>query len=168
MIILCRTRFIYIHGNANGTWWNPSLNSTRCYRCHWTNDGLHLQQSSEAPTDWKQTLVTTMYRKGQKSDSANQRPDSLTCLSCKVMEHVMLTYMLCHLGAHNILTTQDGFWGKYSRESHLMETIYHWGKTSNNKSFPLGTLSKIAMKLQAYGITYKNLNWIKVFLGRRS
>lgn len=39
------------------------------------------------PSDWSKALVTTIHKKGKKSDSANYRPVSLTYICCKIMEH---------------------------------------------------------------------------------
>ena len=43
--------------------------------------------SGQPPEAWKTALVTAIYKKGNKSDPANYRPISLTCILCKVMEH---------------------------------------------------------------------------------
>ena len=45
------------------------------------------------PTDWSLAMVTPIFKSGHKSNPSNFRPVSLTCVCCKVMEHVVL----CHL-----------------------------------------------------------------------
>ena len=52
------------------------------------------------PTQWKQALVTAIYKKGPKSDPSNYRPISLTCLCCKIMEHVVLSHIAKHLNTN--------------------------------------------------------------------
>ena len=41
------------------------------------------------PTDWKNAYVTPVYKKGPKSKAENYRPISLTCICCKVLEHII-------------------------------------------------------------------------------
>ena len=58
------------------------------------------QQSCDTgsvPTQWKHALVTSIYKKGPKSDPSNYRPISLTCICCKTMEHVVLSHIAKHL-----------------------------------------------------------------------
>ena len=50
--------------------------------------------SGQIPSDWKKASVTTLFKKGDKSDPANYRPISLTCISCKLMEHIALPILL--------------------------------------------------------------------------
>ena len=53
----------------------------------------HIFQQSytpgQLPETWKTALVTAIYKKGNNSDPANYRPISLTCILCKVLEHVV-------------------------------------------------------------------------------
>ena len=60
--------------------------------------------TGSVPAQWRQALVTGIYKKGPKSDPANYRPISLTCLCCKVMEHIILSHISKHLSANNIIT----------------------------------------------------------------
>ena len=55
------------------------------------------------PSDWSKALVTAIHKKGSKSDPANYRPVSLTCICSKIMEHIILSHMSKHLSLHNIL-----------------------------------------------------------------
>ena len=45
--------------------------------------------SGQLPSEWKTASVTPLFKKGDKSDPANYRPISLTCILCKVMEHII-------------------------------------------------------------------------------
>ena len=66
--------------------------------------------TSKLPDDWLQALVTPIHKKSLKSDPANYRPISLTCILCKVLEHIILSNMWKHLHKHNILLHfQHGF-----------------------------------------------------------
>ena len=49
--------------------------------------------SGTVPSQWRQAVVTSIYKEGAKSDPANYRPISLTCLCCKILEHIVLSHM---------------------------------------------------------------------------
>jgi len=55
------------------------------------------------PKDWSKAMVSAVYKKGDKSSPENYRPISLTCISCKIMEHVILSHITKHLSRHNII-----------------------------------------------------------------
>ncbi|MEG7522989.1 MAG: hypothetical protein M3H12_07825, partial [Chromatiales bacterium] len=68
-------------------------------------------------------------------DPANYRPISLTCILCKVMEHIILSNMWKHLHKHNIiLHFQHGFQPGLSYESKLIETVHDWITAMDNKT----------------------------------
>jgi len=39
--------------------------------------------------DWKSATVVPIFKKGSRTDPANYRPISLTCVCCKVFEHII-------------------------------------------------------------------------------
>ena len=45
--------------------------------------------TGKIPTDWTKANVSPVFKKGSKSGPANYRPISLTCILCKVMEHII-------------------------------------------------------------------------------
>ena len=57
----------------------------------------HIFQQSyttgKLPQAWTTGHVTPIYKKGNKSNPVNYRPISLTCILCKVMEHLVLSHM---------------------------------------------------------------------------
>ena len=57
----------------------------------------------QLPKDWTQARVTPLFKKGDKCDPANNRPVSLTCILCKVMEHVVASNVARHLNENDIL-----------------------------------------------------------------
>ena len=67
----------------------------------------HLFQKSlnceTVPNDWKKAYVTSIYKKDNKS-SPIYHSISLTSVMCKVMEHILVSHIMHHLEAHNILT----------------------------------------------------------------
>ena len=74
---------------------------------------LICQQSlntGQIPSDWKKAIVTPLFKKGDKCDPGNYRPISLTCICCKLMEHIIASNLTKHLNKHNVLyDLQHGF-----------------------------------------------------------
>ena len=91
--------------------------------------------TSKLPNDWLQALVTPIHKKSLKSDPANYRPISLTCILCKVMEHIIVSNIWKHLHKHDIiLHFQHGFHSGLSCESQLIETVHDWMMALDNKT----------------------------------
>ena len=76
------------------------------------------------PSDWLNARVVPTYKKGQRYDCSNYRPISLTCILCKVMEHIVVSHIMKHLQSNNILyPLQHGFRNKRSCETQLLQFI---------------------------------------------
>ena len=56
------------------------------------------------PNDWRTANVTAIFKKGERYKASNYRPVSLTSLCCKIQEHIIVSSILKHLDAHQILT----------------------------------------------------------------
>ena len=132
------------------------------------------------PDDWRKAFVTGIYKKGLKSSPENYRPVSLTCISCKLMEHIVLSHMSKHLSNHNIIVeNQHGFREKRSCETQLLEAMHDWAECLNrtsqtdilmldfSKAFDKVPHQRLAAKLHHYGIRGKTLCWIQGFLANR-
>ena len=79
-------------------------------------------KTGKLPNDWKQGNIFPIFKKGKKSDAANYRPISLTCISCKLMEHIITSQIMKHARDHDILyTLQNGFHDKRLCETQLLE-----------------------------------------------
>ena len=129
------------------------------------------------PQDWKQALVTPLYKKGNRSNPANYRPISLTCICSKILEHIVHTNIMSHLINLNILSdSQFGFRKNYSAELQLIKTTHDIALNLNAKSqtdvilldfskaFDKVSHQLLLSKLQYYGIAGQLLGWISSFL----
>ena len=43
------------------------------------------------PDDWQQANTPTVFKKGEKYYAANYRPVLLTCICCKILEHIWVS-----------------------------------------------------------------------------
>ena len=133
------------------------------------------------PTDWTKALVTAIYKKGDKTNPGNYRPISLTCIICKVMEHVVLSHLAKHLRDNGILTDeQHGFRQCLSCETQLITAAHDWATSLNNKgqvdavlldiskAFDKVAHNRLLAKLRYYGVEENTLGWIKAFLSNRT
>ena len=41
------------------------------------------------PTDWSRANISPVFKKGSKQEAGNFRPVSLTCVCCKILEHIV-------------------------------------------------------------------------------
>ena len=133
------------------------------------------------PQDWKQALITPLFKKGNRKETSNSRPISLTCICCKVLEHIIHTNIMSHLETNNILSNaQFGFHKHHSAELQLIQTSHDLALSLHNKSqtdaillnfskaFDEVSHHHLILKLQHYSIRGTTLNWISSFLSNRS
>ena len=137
----------------------------------------HSYESGILPEEWKRALVSPVYKKDDKSFPNNYRPISLTCISCKIMEHVLCSHLSNHLEINNILTPdQHGFRKGFSTETQLISVLDDWLSSLDkrirtavllidfSKAFDSVPHQRLILKLNYYGITGNSLSWIKNFL----
>ena len=138
--------------------------------------------TGEVPSSWRTAHVCPVFKKGKKFDPINYRPVSLTCICCKIMEHLVTSHIMGHSDRFNILyKMQHGFRRKFiSCEIQLIEFIDDVTKYLDNgqqtdclimdfsKAFDKVSHSLLVHKLQHYGIRGKTNRWIKSFLSGRT
>ena len=134
----------------------------------------------ELPSDWKMAYVTPVYKKGSRTNPSNYRPISLTCICCKLLEHIIYSAISSHANVHNIMcTNQHGFRKKRSCETQLLETVNDLTGALDagyeadilfldfSKAFYRVSHNCLLYKLLHYGINGPVHNWITNFLSDR-
>ena len=129
------------------------------------------------PDDWKKAKVTPIFKKGNIHLPENYRPVSLTCICCKLLEHIVCSNVRSHLDSNNILSSsQHGFRSCHSCESQLLITLHdfttYWEKKEQvdvavldfAKAFDTVPHKKLPEKLKFYGIGGNIHSWISSFL----
>ena len=133
------------------------------------------------PTDWTQANVAPIFKKGSRLQAVNYRPVSLTCITCKLFEHIICKHILNHLEDHRILSDlQHGFRSGRSCETQLLTTFQDIAHLHNqkgsqidiavldfSKAFDTVPHDGLLSKLKHYGIDEKIWLWISNFLKHR-
>ena len=141
----------------------------------------HLFQQSidkgEIPKEWSLANICPLFKKGDWSLTCNYHPVSLTCVPCKLLEHIVCSNIMAHLDEHRLLSEkQHAFRKWHSCETQLITVIDDWAKILDNKgqvdtfildfekSFDTPPHELLKSKLFSYGIGGKTLKWIDAFL----
>ena len=98
----------------------------------------HLFQQSidkgEIPKEWSLANICPLFKKGNRSLACNYRPLSLTCVPCKLLEHIVCSNIMAHLDEHRLLSEkQHAFRKWHSCETQLITVIDDWAKILNNQ-----------------------------------
>ena len=119
--------------------------------------------------------------------ACNYRPVSLTCVPCKLLEHIVCSNIMARLDEHKLLSDrQHAFRKRYSCETQLITVIKNWAKILDNggqvdtfildfeKAFDTPPHALLKCKLYGYGIGGNGkmaaascIKWNKVRLGHR-
>ena len=81
-------------------------------------------QKGSLPSDWLKANAVPVFKKCDKTCPASYRPISLTCILCKLLEHIVAFTVVKHLDQNKILyDLQYGFRAKRSCETQLTMLI---------------------------------------------
>ena len=132
------------------------------------------------PSEWRMANVTPIFKKGKKINPGNYRPVSLTCIASRVMESILKDHIVDYLTFNDlILKSQHGFMKKRSCLTNLLEYIENLTDLVDrghavdvvyldfSKAFDKVPHERLAVMLQAHGISGKILDWIKSWLRGR-
>ena len=141
----------------------------------------HLFQQSidtgEIPKEWSLANICPLFKKNDRSLACNYRPVSLTCVPCKLLEHIVCSNIMAHLDEYKLLSyRQHAFRKGHSCETQLTTVINDWAKILDNrgqvdtfildfeKAFDTPPHELLKTKMFSYGIGGKTLKWIDSFL----
>ena len=137
-------------------------------------------ESGKIPDEWREAVVTPIFKKGKKSDPGNYRPVSLTNVIGKTMERIVKEELMRHVESEKILTNaQHGFRKGRSPQTNLIEffdTATKWldeGRSFDvlyldfQKAFDKVCHARLVKKLKAAGIGGAVLEWLTDWLRGR-
>ena len=98
----------------------------------------HLFQQStdtgEIPREWSLANICPLFKKSDRSLACNYHPVSLTCVPCKLLEHIVCSKIMAHLDEYNLLSDrQHAFEKGHSCETQLTTVINDWAKLLDNR-----------------------------------
>lgn len=136
--------------------------------------------SGELPDDWKIGKVVPVFKSGDSHSPHNYRPISLTCIPCKLLEHIIASHIYDHLESKNFFfSNQHGFRKGYSCDTQLFEftTDLHFNMNTNEqtdclfldfaKAFDTVPHCHLISKLSALCIDSLTPPWLRNFLSSR-
>ena len=131
--------------------------------------------NGEISKEWSYANIRPLYKKGDRALPSNYRPVSLTCVPCKMLEHIVIcTSIMAHLDEHKLLSDRQHTFRK--SEIQLITVINDWTKILDaggqvdtfildfEKAFDTPPHELLKCKLHGYGISEKTLVWIDSFL----
>jgi len=132
------------------------------------------------PRDWKSANVASVFKKGNTNLAENYRPISLTCVCCKILEHIVCHSIRAHLDNAILSVFQRGFRSGFNCDSQLLSTVHDpmscFDKNKQvdvavldfSKAFDVVPHQRLLGKLRHFGIGGLTLAWIESFLSGRS
>ena len=138
--------------------------------------------SGELPSTWKSAYISPIFKKGAVCEAENYRPVSLTCIPCKILEHIICSHLRSHLDKYGALSPYNhGFRKYHSCDTQLILTIQDLlirkdavksqtdvGILDFAKAFDKVPHGRLLNKLRIFGIDGEIAQWISGFLHDRT
>lgn len=137
-------------------------------------------RESVIPDDWLIARVVPVKKDGKRDSIENYRPISLTCTSCKLLEHIVNKQLISFLDEHDILNgNQHGFRRGLSTTTQLIECYHEISRHVNDrlqvdaifidlsKAFDRVPHHKLINLLIVLGVPSLLIKWIRAYLTNR-
>ena len=137
--------------------------------------------TKDIPHDWRQAIVHPVFKGGSTKQPENYRPISLTCICCKMMERILVSYIVTHLDDFDLFSdNQHGFRRHLSCESQLIllyqDVMSSIDKKKSvdlafidfSKAFDRVSQKHLLAKIKTYNLDNKVIGWIEAFLCNRT
>ena len=134
----------------------------------------------KVPKQWKNALISAIFKKGNKSQAKHYRPVRLTSVVCKIMEKIIREHIIKHMKVNGLFSKkQYGFISGRSCTLQLLEVIDKWTEaldrgydvdciyTDFQKAFDKVPHQRLIRKVDNYGITNPIIGWMHDFLTGR-
>ena len=123
----------------------------------------------EVPSDWKQAIISPLFKKNDTSDPNNYRPVSVTSILCKVLERCIRDRIVEHMRCNNYFSQrQFGFISGRSTTLQLLHVLEKWTKALGHdciyfdfdKAFDKVSHVHLLAKLRRFNTTELAIQWI--------
>jgi hypothetical protein len=136
--------------------------------------------SNSVPDQWKNAIVSSLYKKGDETEKSNYRPISLLCVPGKLMEMCVSQTIIIHLADYELSHTHQWAYKKgHSTELLLVKMTEDWKRALDDnlvvgvvfvdfrKAFDSIFHPILLRKLQELGASGNLGSWIKNYLSNR-
>ncbi|KAI8513106.1 hypothetical protein Bbelb_097450 [Branchiostoma belcheri] len=138
--------------------------------------------TGQVPTEWKQSNITPVYKKGEKTDPHNYRPIALLSTVGKILERLVHNRLYAFLTDNALLNPkQSGFRKGDGTVLQLLRIIDDWAKSIDDadvactaavfldvrRAFDTVWHDGLIYKLSRYGIHGPLINWFSDYLSDR-
>ncbi|KAI8484174.1 hypothetical protein Bbelb_381280 [Branchiostoma belcheri] len=138
--------------------------------------------TGQVPTEWKQSNITPVYKKGEKTDPHNYRPIALLSTVGKILERLVHNRLYAFLTDNALLNPkQSGFRKGDGTVLQLLRIIDDWAKSIDDadvactaavfldvrRAFDTVWHDGLIYKLSRYGIQGPLINWFSDYLSDR-
>ena len=90
--------------------------------------------TGEIPREWSLANICPLFKISDRSLACNYRPVCLTCLPCKLLEHIVFLNTMARLDEYNLLSDrQHAFRKRHSCETQLTTVMNDWAKLLDNR-----------------------------------
>lgn len=133
------------------------------------------------PEDWRLASVVPIFKSGRRDLPHNYRPISLTSITSKMIEHIIVSSMWQHIDKYNLINNnQHGFRKRFSTTTQLLDVIhqatkalaeqqtYHLVSFDFAKAFDKVPHHLLIHKIKSYKFDVKVINWIEIWLSDRN
>ena len=137
------------------------------------NDGV-------IPKEWNLANISSIFKKGKKSDAGNYRPVSLTSVPCKVMKTIIKKSLATFLDDKSEMSKlQHGFTKGRLCLTNLLESFEAWTRLLEagygvdiiyldyRKAFDTVHHGRLIDHLKSYRVVRRITRWVKEFLSQR-
>ena len=89
--------------------------------------------TGEIPKEWSLANICPRYKKCYRAVACNYHPVCLTCVPCKLLEHIVCSNIMAHLDEYKLLSDkQHAFRKRHSCETKLTTLINDLAKILEN------------------------------------
>ena len=132
-------------------------------------------QEGIVPLEWKEANIIPLFKKGPRNKSVHYRPVSLTSVICKLLETIIMDYIMDFLIKHKLInSSQHGFLKSKScltiNVLCFFEELTKWVDEGSpvdiiyldfQKAFDKVPHQRLILKLKSHGIGFSIIYWIE-------
>lgn len=131
------------------------------------------------PEDWLLARIVPIFKAGNKLLAENYWPISITCTTCKMLEHIISKHLVEYIENNLFYNKQHGFHQCLSTVTQLLEVSHAFGVAINkeqidviaidfSKAFVRMCHTKLIEKLYKLGVNTQIVKWIHAYLTNKS